>query len=146
MLKNKFNFICKSEQRPSIIYSAVATDDNKFIISWPTGKVNYEKDEVEALISKGLWAIIDAEEIEQQIACRQKEIEDLKVQLEGLNKLNGRLPVGSAYYYIDNCGNIRSDTDHRGNVSTNRFNFGNYFNTHEEAVYYIKEIKKVLKK
>lgn len=146
MLKNKFNFICKDEQDPSFIYSAIATSDNGFIVSWPTGRVDYEKDEVETLISNGLWIIVDTEEIEQQIACKQKEIENLKTQLERLNKLNGRLPADSVYYYIDNCGNIRSDIDYRGSVSTNRFNFGNYFNTHEEAVYYIKEIKKVLKK
>jgi hypothetical protein len=54
-------------------------------------------------------------------------------RLKRFEPLNLRRPSGSTYYYIESGGRVMSSVENGRNVDMNRFKFGNYFHTKEEA-------------
>lgn len=80
----------------------------------------------------------------ERIEELSKELEDLKCELIKM-KLNNckrwKAECGKTYYHIYSDGEITSNPDISGEVSTNHYNLGNYFQTREEAEKVVEKIK-----
>lgn len=73
----------------------------------------------------------------------KKKYEELGKEIERLENAEngGRVKEGRTYYYIDDEGDIMSDSDYRYCTDTYRFEIGNYFRTESEAESALEKIK-----
>lgn len=56
-----------------------------------------------------------------------------KTKENKINKKRWRSGQNCAYYFITNCGDLRSDTEYGSAFDEKNYRFGNYFKTEEEA-------------
>lgn len=80
----------------------------------------------------------------------KKELKELKKEFNELAKIINKEVTstrwrasyaGIYYYYVCSDGNINWNCDFNGDVSTNRYNLGNYFQTKEQTEKVVEKIK-----
>lgn len=63
-----------------------------------------------------------------------------------VEKIGWRVEDGKKYYYVDNQGIIMIDTEDGHDFDKNRYEFGNYFHTEEQAKEAAERVKETLRK
>ena len=73
-------------------------------------------------------------ELQQKIVDMEKELAELKKELEKKDKGIWEPKKFENYWYIDNDGEVLLDNNSEFKVDINKFNFNNYLKTEEEAL------------
>lgn len=82
--------------------------------------------------------------------CTDKEKTIIEEKVKDINEKYGkpkcwRAEYGGEYFFVTSHGKVRAAIDYKYDYDTNRYNFGNYFKTKEQAKKALGRMKEVLK-
>ncbi len=93
---------------------------------------------------------MDSSHDDDCFVCTNKEKKIIKEKVKAINEKYGkpkrwRAEYCGEYFLVTSHGKVRAAIDYKYDYDTNRYNFGNYFKTKEQAKKALGRMKEVLK-
>ncbi|EFS20667.1 hypothetical protein FSBG_00164 [Fusobacterium gonidiaformans 3-1-5R] len=93
---------------------------------------------------------MDSSHDDDCFVCTNKEKKIIKEKVKAINEKyekpkRWRAEYGGEYFFVTSHGKVRAAIDYKYDYDTNRYNFGNYFKTKEQAKKALGRMKEVLK-